>query len=77
MSFAVLKPLMPVGVDHFLSLAGDFYGDMVLKPLMPVGVDHRKTLLTMPALSSVLKPLMPVGVDHARYQEKLFQPVWC
>jgi len=37
----LLKPLMPVGVDHQLSdVEQSWLLPLLLKPLMPVGVDH-------------------------------------
>ncbi len=37
---ALLKPLMPVGVDHTLKPRHSTILKKLLKPLMPVGVDH-------------------------------------
>jgi len=63
--FTLLKPLMPVGVDHKATELQKLYQKMLLKPLMPVGVDHLVLTVVYSVGGTLLKPLMPVGVDHA------------
>ncbi len=36
----VSKPLMPLGVEHFLMHEGRSEKKLVSKPLMPLGVEH-------------------------------------
>ena len=41
----VRKPLMPLGVDHYLCEQKETTKFTVRKPLMPLGVDHLMRLL--------------------------------